>query len=123
MIVIAIASTLVETAAFPDRPCRRRLSYTQHAAVSSARARNTKCRVTPEQKVLAVGQRYIRVPQFTVANGDDTETCDGIVDEVVYEWDPVTDQVRRRDSIRDEHLHFRLLPPRPAGRPSDASGA
>ena len=63
--------------------------------------RNTKCRVTPEQKVLAVGQRYIRVPQFTVANGDDTETCDGNVDEVVYEWDPVTDQVRRRDSIRD----------------------
>ena len=57
--------------------------------------------MTPEQTVLGVGQRYTRVPSFDVTSSGDTQTCDGVIDEVVYEWDPESDSVKEVLHVSD----------------------
>ena len=61
-------------------------------------------------QVLAVGQRYQRVPQFQVGKGGSTETCDGVVDEVLYEWDPETDTVKEVLHVSD-YIDWQALIP------------
>ena len=96
-----------ETQAFHEFPARPAL---RHQQGPYSNATYHECRVTPEQKVLAVGQHSMAVPTFTVMSDGKVETCDGVLDEVVYEWDPTSDAVKALFHVSDYVPWQQLLP-------------